>query len=109
MIKDEIRSILKSLLERTQAKQVTWTLYEGSAEDIDDYIASFPNSSVNIFNVDGAVTANILNSNGRFVAGINSDESGADGALLRALLDSARASANKIDETLEDLRRALAS
>jgi hypothetical protein len=110
MIKDEIRSILQSLLERTEAKQVSWTIYfEGSDAELDDYIVSFPNSSVNIFkNVDGSIRANILNGNGNIVAWISSDQNDTNFSLLGALFDSAKESATKIDETLEDLKRALA-
>lgn len=112
MINDEIRSILKTLLERSKAKQVTWTPFEDMEADLhDDYIVSFPKSSVNVFEdpEQGIIRATILNSAGKVVGSLSSGESAADSRLLKELLDCARESVFKIDETLEDLKRALAS
>ncbi|HXU38623.1 MAG TPA: hypothetical protein VN937_19870 [Blastocatellia bacterium] len=112
MTKDDIRSILTALLEKSKAKQVIWTPFEDMAEDHDDYVVSFPKSSVNIFEdpeEQGIIKVNILNSAGKAVGWLRSDESESVSRLLEELLASARESVFKSDETLEDLKRALAS
>lgn len=111
MIKDDIRSILKTLLERSNAKQVSWTPFEGpSALENDDYIVSFPKSSVNVYkDSKGIIYASILNGSGAVVGSISSGDELSDAALLEELLDSARESVFRVDETLEDIRRALAN
>jgi hypothetical protein len=111
MIEDDIRSILKTLLERSKAKEVFWTVFEDPEVELnDDYIVSFPKSSVNVFKTaDGVIQVNILNSAGKVVGSLRSAESSSDTRLLQELLDSAKESVFKIDETLEDLKRALAS
>ena len=110
MIEDDIRLILKTLLEKSKAKQIIWTPFEDSEVDLDDdYVVSFPMSSVNVFkNQQGAVRVNILNSTGTVVGSLSS-ESELDRRLLQELLDCAKESVFKIDETLQDLKRALAS
>jgi hypothetical protein len=111
MISDEIRSILKTLLLRSKANQVTWTPFADTEADLeDDYVVSFPKSSVNIFkHPERGIRVNILNSAGKIVGSLDSEESEADSRLLQELLHCARESVFKIDETLEDLKRALAS
>lgn len=110
MIKDEIRSILKTLLEKSEAKQVPWVPFEGADPDSDDYIVSFPKSSVNLFrNKEGDIRANLLNSAGTVVGYISSSGAPvADSTLLKELFDCARESVLNADETIEDIRRALA-
>lgn len=115
MTKDDIRSILKTLLQKSKAKQVTWTLFAdseiGDSEPglENDYIVSFPRSSVNVFKnpEDGSIGVNILNSAGKVVGSLGNKESGSDTPLLQELLSCARESVFMIDETLEDLRKAL--
>lgn len=111
MIKDEIRSILKTLIEKSKARQVIWTQFDDPEVELeDDYIVSFPKSSVNVFQTEkGIIGVNILNSSGTVVGKIGSEESELDGSLLKELLDCAREAVFKIDETLADLKRALAS
>ena len=111
MTKEDIRSILTTLLEKSKAKQVIWTPFEDMGQNHDDYVVSFPKSSVNVFEVpeEGVIKVNILNSAGKAVGWLSSDESLSDSHLLEELLASARESVFKTDETLEDLKRALAS
>lgn len=111
MINDEIRSILKTLLLRSKANEVRWTPFEDTEADLDDdYIVSFPKSSVNIFKLaESGIRVNILNNAGKVVGSLTSKESESDSRLLQQLLDCARESVFNIDETLEDIKRALAS
>ena len=109
MIEDDIRSILKSLLSRSRAKQVEWTSFGESPYD-DDFIVSFPKSSVNLFkNKEGVITATIMNSAGTVVGSISSEGHSSDEPMLDQLFNCAKEYVFKIDETLEDLKRALAS
>lgn len=109
MIEDEIRSILKSLVERSKAKQIPWSVFGETPYD-DDYVVSFPKSSVNVFRREnGVIGATIMNSAGTVVGSIRSDEDESDVPMLNELFESARECVFKIDETLEDLKRALAS
>jgi len=108
MIEDEIRAILKSLLEKSKAKQIEWSSFGETPYD-DDYVVSFPKSSVNVFRSHGVIGATIMNSVGTVVGSISSDENESDAEMLKELFESAREQVFRIDETLEDLKRALAS
>ncbi len=115
MIPDDIREIVSALLERSKKREVNWVeanqlgLGEG-----DDYFLSLPNSSINIWRAEPPddppfIAGNILNSQGKVAVYFDSKGNREDAVLLEELLAWAKRSALQADETIDDIKRALAS
>jgi hypothetical protein len=115
MIASDIREILDMLLERSKRREVNWVETKDMVGMVvdksgEDYVVALPNSSINIWRSSkpDKVVGNILNSEGKVVLGFSANEADPDFPFLEELLSWAKRSALKADETLSEIKRALA-
>ena len=115
MIPADARKLVELLRHRSESEQVNWILADESdieaisASGEDDYVASWPEYSVNIWAKDTeGIGFAIVNSDGRQVMYFVLTSQDEDYETMRTILELARRKARGADKALQYLERQLA-
>jgi hypothetical protein len=114
MFNDEISQILEALLTKSEAGQVKWLAAAEAgmdeAAETDDFVVLMPNSSINVFRTThGLPRVNFLDSQGNLSLFVNANDGVRAIELIEGLIESAKRQVFRIDETLEDIKKAVSS
>jgi len=114
MFEPEVREILSELLVKSEAGEVKWLMSASAgleAAQGDDYVVLMPNSSINVFVLNGIPHVNFIDSAGDALLSLEPD-SDEEANLIMQIIASARKTieaprVRKMHRTLADIKKAL--